>query len=420
MGITRRDFLHNTTVAAGLPLILAAGSAQAAPKAVRHAVIGTGGQGRNHIEGFLTVDGCEVVALCDVDPVRLERAKDLVPGAKTTTDFHAVLADDAVDSVSIVTPDHWHTPIALAALAAGKHVYVEKPCSHTIAEGAALLRAAEKSGLCVQHGTQSRLSPGIVEAIRQLREGVVGRVRAAKAINHQFREPIGRASEEAPPAGVDYDRWVGPAPMRPFTRNRWHYNWHWLWDFGCGDMANDGIHQVDVARWGLGVTWPKAVSASGGQLFYDDDHETPDTQMVTFEFDGCHLIYEMRLWTNYPLEGHDNGVVFYGDEGTVEVGRQGCFVKRIGQDRERIGDGVVWGPNLRGFIAAVREGDPAQVRAPMAEAAPSAGLCHLGNIATRVGRRLHFDAATQQCPDDAEATALFTKAYRAGYELPTV
>ena len=183
-------------------------------------------------------------------------------------------------------------------------------------------------------------------------------------------------------------------------------------------MGNDGIHQVDITRWGLGVTWPNAVSASGGQLFYDDDHETPDTQVVTFEFDDSYLMYEMRLWTDYPLEGHDNGVIFYGDKGTVEIGRKGCFVKLIGEEPRRLGDGIVWGPNLRVFLAAVRANDPSLLTAPMREAFPSAGLCHLGNIATRVGRRLHFDSKQLTCKDDPEANALFKRDYRTGFELP--
>lgn len=417
MDISRRTFLQAAAVAAAA----GAGTAEEAAsiKPVRHAIIGTGGQGNNHLEGFLTVDGCEIAALCDVDAERLKSAARLAPRAKTYEDFRELLKDPDIDSVSIVTPDHWHTPIALAAIQAGKHVYVEKPCSHSIAEGAALLAAAEKSGKCVQHGTQSRTSPGVIAAIRFVREGGIGKVRLGKAINHQMRGPIGRAPEEEAPANANYDLWLGPAPARPFTQNRWHYNWHWMWDFGCGDLGNDGIHQVDITRWGLGVSWPRAISASGGQLFYDDDHETPDTQIVTYEYDDCYLVYEMRLWTDYPMEGFDNGVIFYGDKGTVEIGRKGCFVKLIGKEPERLGDGIVWGPNLRLFIAAVRANDPSMLTAPMSEAVPSAGLCHLGNIATRVGRRLHFDAASLECSGDAEASALFRRSYRAGYELPS-
>src|SRR5690606_22934924 len=176
----------------------------------------------------------------------------------------------------------------------------------------------------------------------------------AKAINHQFRPAIGRAPESDPPAGVNYDLWTGPAPLKPFTQNRWHYNWHWMWDLGTGDMGNDGIHQIDVARWGLGVGLPNAVSASGGQLFYDDDHETPDTQVVTFEYDNCYLMFEMRLWTNYKIEGHDNGVVYYGDKGTVDVGRAGSFVTLIGEEPKQIGGSHDFVANQRNFIDAVK------------------------------------------------------------------
>ena len=418
MDISRRTFISAAAMAAAMPLTADAAKKKGRP--VRHAIIGCGGQGMNHLEGFLAVGGCTIAAVCDVDPMRLGKAGERAPEAKRYTDFRELLENRRIDSVSVVTPDHWHTPVALAALQAGKHVYVEKPCSHNIAEGFALERAAAKTGLCVQHGTQSRTSPGVMDAIKFEHDGGIGTVRAAKAINHQFRGPIGRAPETAPPAGVNYDLWLGPAPLRPFTENRWHYNWHWHWDYGCGDMGNDGIHQVDIARWGLGVTWPKSVTASGGQLFYDDDHETPDTQMVVFEYEKCHLIYEMRLWTDYPMEGHDNGVIFYGDKGTVEVGRKGCFVKLIGEEPRRLGDGIVWGPNLRRFLAAAGADDTGMLTAPPSEAVPSAALCHLGNIATRVGRRLHFDSATMSCPNDTEANALFARSYRAGYELPEI
>lgn len=417
MDITRRGFLQTAAVAAGTAMTA---QAEDPKRIVRHAIIGTGGQGMNHLQGFMTVEGCEIAALCDVDLQRLNEAARTAPSAKTHGDFRHLLEDPAIDSVSIVTADHWHTPIALAALKAGKHVYVEKPCSHNIAEGTALLRAAEKTGLCVQHGTQSRTSPGVIAAIQFVREGGIGKVRLAKAINHQMRGPIGRAPESAPPEHANYDLWLGPAPERAFTKNRWHYNWHWMWDYGCGDLGNDGIHQVDIARWGLGAGWPKAVSASGGQLFYDDDHETPDTQVVTFEFDDCYLLYEMRLWTDYKLEGHDNGVVFFGDKGTVEVGREGCYAKLIGEEPRRLGDGIVWGPNLRLFIDAVRAKDPSMLTAPAGEAVISSGLCHLGNIATRVGRRLHFDADKLECTGDPGANALLSRNYRKGYELPVV
>ncbi len=423
---TRRDFVRAAggAVAASTPLLAGRTSAKAGPNdRVQHAAIGLGGQGRQLAKTFAAHPDCDVVAVCDVDPERRAQAASELPNPEDVAqveDFRTIVGDPEIDTVSIATPDHWHTPIALAAILAGKHVYVEKPCSHNVHESVLLAEAAQKHRKCVQHGTQSRSGQGIKDAVAFLREGKLGKVRAAKAINHQFRGPIGRAEETDPPPGVNYDLWLGPAPKRPFTRNRWHYQWHWLWDFGTGDLGNDGIHQVDVARWGLGIGLPAAVSASGGQLFYDDDHETPDTQIVTFEYGDSYLIYEMRLWTNYQLEGHDNGVIFYGDKGILEVGRNGCELTLIGEEKEKIGGGSGLGGNVRNFVDCVRADDPSGLNAPISEGAISATLCHLGNIATRVGRKLRFDAQSMECVGDEEANNLLEREYRKGYELPDV
>jgi len=419
--INRRSFLQQS--AAIIPAVAATPSAQAQDnEPVRHAVIGLGGQGNSHCKLYSSHPDCELVAICDVDPERIVRTQQKVDGAAdvlATKKFEDIIGDSSIDSVSVVTPDHWHTPIALAALQSGKHVHVEKPCSHNIHEGRLLAQTAARLGKCVQHGTQSRSGEGIRKAVAFMRDGGIGKVRLAKAINHQHRPPIGRASETSPPDGVEYDRWLGPAPERPFTKNRWHYNWHWHWDFGTGDMGNDGVHQIDVARWGLGVGWPNSVSATGGQLYYDDDHETPDTQVVTFEYDEAYLVYEMRLWTNYTLEGHDNGVVFYGDDGKVDVGRAGCFVTRVGEKPEKLGGGSDLTAHVANFLACVRSDDPSGLNAPITEGEISAGLCHLGNIATRLGRNLQFDPDAISIKDDEEAQSMQTKKYRTGYELPT-
>jgi predicted dehydrogenase len=418
--ITRRTFVQTTGALAMGAWARKASAADAPHAPLRHAVIGTGGQGKHHAQCFSEAPGCVVTAVCDLDPERrgviAAKLREQGP-VQETDDFHAILADPAIDSVSIATPDHWHTPIALHALQAGKHVYVEKPCSHTIEEAQALSAAVARHGKCLQHGTQSRSGEGIQKAVAFLREGKLGKVRMAKAINHQMRGPIGRAADGTPPPGVNYDRWIGSAPVRPFTENRWHYNWHWFWDYGCGDLGNDGIHQVDQARWGLGVGLPRAVSASGGQLFYDDDHETPDTQIVTFEYEDCYLLHEMRLWTDYPMEGHDNGVIFYGDKGTLQIGRRGCEVHWTGGPVESLGGGADLSAHVRNFIDCARANDPAKLNAPVHEAVTSTILCHLGNIATRVGRRLQIDPNTAACLNDPEANALYTKTYRKGYEL---
>lgn len=417
---SRRSFMR--LAGAGLVMPLGLQAVAAPSERVRHAVIGTGNQGRQHARAFDAASDCDVVALCDLDPRR--RAKVRGGMAKPdavmeTDDFHTILEDDSIDSVSVATPDHWHTSIALHALQAGKHVYVEKPCSHNIAEGLTLEQAAKKSGKCVQHGTHSRGSAGIRDGIAYLQEGHLGKVRLAKAINHQLRKPIGRAPVSEPPAGVDYDRWLGPAPVHPFTKNRWHYNWHWFWDYGCGDIGNDGIHQIDQARWGLNVEYPKSITGSGGQLFYDDDHETPDTQLITYEYDDCYLVYEMRLWTSYPLEGHDNGVVFYGDAGKLEIGRQGCHVTLKGEEKQKVGDGAAFDSNVRNFLDAVKADDPAMLQAPIDEGVISSSMCHMGNIVSRIGRSLRYDASTGLFDAD-EANALRTRSYREGYELPAL
>lgn len=422
----RRTFLKaaGAGIAAGLLASGGSRTAKAAPaERVRHAVVGVGRQGALHAKVFASLPDCEVVALCDVDPgqfgVAVERVPDLAKAARID-DYRRVLDDGTIDSVSIATPDHWHTPIALAALQAGKHVYVEKPCSHNIREAFLLKAAAARTGRCVQQGTQGRSGEAIKQAVAMLREGAIGKVRMAKAINHQFRRPIGREPECEPPSGVNYDRWLGPAPQRPFTKNRWHYEWHWFWDYGSGDIGNDGIHQIDQARWGLGVGLPSAVSASGGQLFYNDDHETPDTQVITYEYDQCYLVYEMRLWTDYPLEGHDNGVVFYGDNGTLEIGRNGVDVTLIQQEKKHIGPYADITVHMRNFLDCVKADNPAGLAAPIDEGAVSTALCHLGNIATRVNRKLKIDRDKWECIADAEAQKLFSREYRTGYELPEV
>lgn len=422
--LSRREFLIGSGAAFAAAGWTGATAAQGG-RPLRHAIIGVGGQGTNHAKNLSNLrDLCEIVAIADVDPEHRDRVAKVLSGygaIQAFEDFRELLKDPSIDSVTVATPDHWHTPVALHALQAGKHVYVEKPCSHNVREALLLVEAAKKSGKCVQHGTQGRSGKGVRDGIRFLRDGGIGKVRLAKAINHQFREPIGREPDADPPSGVNYDLWLGPAPKRPFSKNRWHYNWHWWWDTGTGDIGNDGVHQIDQARWGLGVGLPKAVSASGGQLFYSDDHETPDTQLVTYEYDDCYLVYEMRLWTDYPLEGHDNGVVFYGDGGTMEFGRQGCVVTRIGKEPEQLGGGGgELAEHIRNFLTCARDNNPAGLNAPISEGALSTILPHLGNIGVRVGRHLRLDPETCRILDDPEADAMLGRTYREGYELPVV
>ncbi|MHC4624602.1 MAG: Gfo/Idh/MocA family protein [Planctomycetota bacterium] len=426
--LSRRKFLKTTAAGIAVPSVILAGAKRglAAPsERVRIAVIGVGGQGSGHAEDWAEMDQAELVAVCDVDPKHRNKvAKET--NSKPVEDYRRIMDDKSIDAVSIATPDHWHTPVALAALVAGKHVYVEKPCCHNIYEGKLLVKAAKEFGKCVQHGTQYRGNDDAIEGIRQMREeGIIGEMHMAKAINHQRRGKIGRKPVESPPPGVNYDLWLGPAPVHGFTKNRWHYDWHWFWDYGTGDMGNDGIHQVDVARWGVGQMYPKASLVSGGQLWYDDDHQTPDTQTIVFEYDGCHLIFEMRLWTPYNLgachickkhKGHDNGVIFYGTKGKMEIGRKGCHVIIDGDSKKikgKGGDGI-----KENFIKCIKANDPSKLLAPIDEGFASAVLCHIGNIGVRLGgARLEYDGNNHRFINNDKANKYIKGHYRKGYEL---
>lgn len=421
-GITRRDFVKGS-MAAGAALVLPFSHARGANDSIRVAVVGIRGRGRGLLSEFHNSSGVRVVALCDVDGNALSREvkrfKDRNERVDAYIDYRRMLEDKTLDVVAIATPDHWHVPLAAFSVIAGKDVYVEKPLSHTISEGRLLVNLARKYSRIVQHGTQSRSADGLMDGIKYMQSGELGKIRMAKAINSQLRGPIGRVPDSETPAGVNYDLWLGPAPKRPFNRNRFHYRWHWFWDYGTGDTGNDGIHQIDIARWGLGVKLPKAVSCSGGQLFYDDDHETPDTQIATFEYDYVYLMYEMRLWTPYPHEGHINGNVFYGDNGTMSIGRTGWQVT-FKDGKRGPGGSRGGGSHVANFIKAVRSRKIEDLNADVEVGHYSAALCHMANIAMRVGRRLKFDARRERFIDDSEANTYLTKQYRKGYELPTL
>ncbi len=428
---TRRKFVKTTgagILAAAAPAVYSSARGASANETINHAVVGVGGQGSRHAEGFAKTENCRLVAICDVDPARLDKTAERVGDAaqpKKYDDFRRLLDDKDIDTISIATCDHWHAPVALAAILAGKHVYVEKPASHTVHEANLLVRAAAENNKCVQHGTQRRSVASFMAVAKALRAGIVGKVLMAKAINHQRRREIGRAKPTAPPAGVNYDLWQGPAPKHAFTENRWHYNWHWFWDYGGGDLVNDGIHHVDLAIWGMGKDreYPTEIVTSGGQLWYDDDHETPDTQNVVYVYPDVQVIYEMRLWTPYGLEGGGNHTVFYGTDGFVtgstavrDKGREKIQIRAEDYGIESTGG------NFENFIDAARHNDPSRLHAPIEIAAVSTNLCNLGNIGTRLGNAtLTYDPAAQRITrssaDLQKANALLTKEYRRPYTL---
>src|SRR5437870_5068783 len=314
---------------------------------VRVAIFGVRGRGWDHVEEYHTLPDVEVASLCDVDEnVSAKRVADMEKRgwAKPSTchDPREVMDDKSIDAVSIATPNHWHSLIAIWACQSGKDVYCEKPCSHNWWEGRQLARAAQKYNRLVQHGTQSRSSAGLREGVQKLREGVIGEVYLSRGLCYKWRDTIGHKPVEAVPAGVHYDLWTGPAPLKPFTQNRFHYNWHWIWDTGNGDIGNQGIHEMDIARWGLGKnSLPKRVFSTGAKFVYDDDQETPNTQIATFDYGDCQLVFEVRgLLTegegSIAFDGSNViGNLFFGSEGTMSVDLQGFQIYK-GQKRELV------------------------------------------------------------------------------------
>jgi len=422
--ISRRTFIKKSMATSAAAAFAAApfSRVRGANDEIRAAVIGFHGQGGGLLGALHEASGVRVVALCDVDEKVLYGKADEFKkrGEKVSThvDYRKMLEDNSIDVVAIATPDHHHVPAAAHAVAAGKDAYVEKPLGHTIRESRLLVELARKHKRIVQHGTQSRSAVGLQKAVEYMRSGALGKIRMAKAINSQRRGKIGRKPDEPTPSYVHYDLWLGPAPERPFNPNRFHYKWHWWWDYGTGDTGNDGIHQIDIARWALGVKMPKSVSCSGGQLWYDDDHQTPDTQIATFEYDDVYIMYEMRLWTPYKHEGHDNGNIFYGDEGKVSIGRSGWQVT-FKDGTKGPGGGRDDASHMGNFLKAVRSRKVSDLTADVLEGHYSATLCHMANIATRLGSRLEFDSKREKFIDNKKANRYLSKRYRKGFEPPS-
>jgi predicted dehydrogenase len=401
---------------------------------VNLAVVGLGGRGRDHVAEYLNIQSCRVAALCDVNQEALERAQAQVNRAQGHTptgftDMRKLFADKSIDAVSMATPNHWHALATIWACQAGKHVYVEKPASHNVWEGRKMVEAARKYNRVVQVGSQSRSIAHKKRAIELLEQGIIGKVYLAKGLCYKRRKSIGRKPDTSVPPGVDWDMFLGPAPMRPFNELRFKYNWHWFWDTGNGDIGNQGVHEMDIARWGLGVGMPKSVESTGGKFVYDDAQETPNTQLATFDYGDKQLIFEVRgLLT--PEEGGIQrrgsnviGNLFFGSEGWMTMDVGGFRVYK-GEENTLVMDEKpaekLWdtGAHMTNFLDAIRAGRPKMAVAEIEIGATSAALCHLANISYRVNRKLEFDAATGSFRNDREANSMLTRDYRAPYVVP--
>ncbi len=420
--IKRRQFLGQTVLgAAGLASTAAVGVANGKPS--DRIVIGVMGlsRGRRLAIQFASQAGVEIRYVCDVDTERTAAGAEAVektgaPRPKEIGDFRRILDDPEVDALVCAAPNHWHAPATILACSAGKHVYVEKPCSHNPREGELMIEAARKYSRAVQMGSQRRSSPSIITAIGMLREGKIGRAYSARAYYASARGSIGVGKKVDVPKRLDYELWQGPAPRKPYLDNRVHYNWHWLWHWGNGELGNNGVHTLDVCRWGLGVDYPIRVTSNGGRYLFDDDQQTPDTQSVGLEFNDKKLITWQGLSCNRQREG--KFVVFYGEKGSLEIGSDGKCTFYDRKNKVISSEGSSRGDNehIADFLAAIRDGQPLRLNAEIEKGHKSTLLCHLGNIANRTGRTLNCDASNGHILNDEKSMALWQREYEPGWE----
>ena len=470
----RRKFIKTASLGnigmLAIPHILTGKNWKGANDRVNVAVIGIHGMGQSHIQSYQNLENVEVRALCDID-------KNLFPGVvkkhftdkglrepKLYQDLRKLYEDKEIDAVSVVIPNHWHALASIWAIQAGKHVTVEKPCCHNIHEGLKLLEAKQKYNVIVQDGAEQRSNPCAISMADYLHSGKLGEVYMAKGMCYKWRDSIGiypdgpmqenekfaytvGSTNYEPPytreylKNVDYNLWQGPAPEKPFNRNRFHYNWHWNWDYGNGDMGNQGVHEMDIARWGLNVELPNKITTMGGHFLFEDAQNTPNTLNALFEFPNPEgkgdkkriLQFETRHWISNreglsrPVEDKNNtymtsaanniGNLFYGSEGYMSKNLNDWQVYK-GRELKPAETGEGIGDHYENFILAIRENNQSLAKADIRDGFYSSALIHLGNIAFRLGRSLDFNPSTMKFINDKEADALLSRQYRAPFTVP--
>ena len=438
----RRDFVKQTAVA-GLGVLATKRSrialgGRSPNETVRVAVIGVNSRGIVHAQNFAQIPHAEVAYICDVDAnviaKGVDAAKAQTRAPKIERDFRRILDDKSVDAISIATPDHWHAPMTLLALKAGKHVYVEKPSGHDPREDELLMQAARKYDRKIQLGTQARSGPHFIEARERVRKGEIGTPYLARAWYANTRGSIGKGKVAPVPPNLDYELWQGPAPRTPYRDNVIHYNWHWFTRWGTGEICNNGTHEIDVARWFLGVDYPTGVSSVGHRFHAQDDWEFPDTQEATFEFgaDGGKIIaWYGQSCNGLRLYDRDRGTAVLGTEGSVIVDRDGYEVRDLKNkvvQRQKFSAQATDGTNIVGddpltllhmqnFVDAIRTG--AKLTAPIEDGAKTGLLCHLGTIAHQTGRALRIDPKSGHIVGDEQASAKWARTYEPGW-APTL
>ena len=397
------------------------------------AVMGTNGRGNGMASNFQRIDNVNVTFVCDVEEKALAKGMNAVTRAggnpKSEKDIRKVLENKDLTALLVTAPDHWHSPAAIMACQAGKHVYLEKPCSHNPREGELCIAAARKYNRIVQVGAQRRSWPGIIEGINELRDGIIGRVYFARGWYTNKRVSIGFGKKTPPPSNLDFDLWQGPAPRSAHRDNLIHYNWHWFWHWGTGEALNNGTHEMDVIRWGLGVDFPTQVSSEGARFAFKDDWETPDTQIINLQFGNeCLVTWEGRSCNSRNSEGGDRGVIFYGEKGAMETGHNGYRIfdldnKKIKErDSKDVIDGRdpnspsanLDGVHIADFIDAIKNNR--RPNGDIAELHKSTTLVQLGNIAWRTGQRLTINPSNGHILNSPEAQALWGRTYEPGWE----
>jgi predicted dehydrogenase len=414
--LTRRSFLNRTLAAAGAGFAIggtkSSGRVLGANDTIRVGVAGLNGRGASHVGEFSGMKGVQVTYLIDPDTRTFESRLKTVKAKggntpRTVQDVRRALEDKELDAISIATPNHWHALMTIWACQAGKDVYVEKPCSHNVHEGRVAVEAAKKHDRIVQHGTQSRSSRQWAQVAELVKSGRYGKLLVSRGLCYKPRPSIGIKPNADPPTELDYDLWLGPALAHPFNANYVHYNWHWFWDFGNGDIGNQGVHEMDKARWMIpGATLPRSVVSLGGRFGYKDQGQTPNTQIAVFDYGDAHLIFEVRGLKTVPYDHLSRGVgnTVHLEAGTIADGKfypkgsdKGEPLPKVEVARESEGG------HFGNFIAAVRSRKPQDLNAPILEGHYSAALCHLANISYRLGEQVPFNSRTKAFGDDKAA-----------------
>lgn len=434
--VSRREFIDTLAVgAAGLAVSSSAKSYAQIPGAndrLNFAVIGLHGRGYAHLAALKANEkNARITHVCDVDSNTLQKfagavQKSFGDAPATAKDFRNILAVKDVDAITIATPDHWHTPMAIDGLRAGKHVYVEKPCSHNPAEGALLVEAQRKYGKLVQMGTQRRSSPLYIDVVKKIQDGLIGRAYYAKAWYSNHRKSIGVGKVVPVPAVLDWDLWQGPAPRCPYRDNVQPYNWHWFKTWGTGEALNNGTHEIDVCRWALGVDYPNRVTASGGRYQFKDDWQFYDTLVTNFEYDDKLISWEGRSCNGMTLYNRDRGVVINGTTGSIVIDADGCQAydlkgKRTdgGQDGKAAsssdvtGEGNMTNLHFANFIAAIRGG--AKLNQPIESGNITVTMLQLSNIAWEVQHELKLNPENAHVLDDSQAMKFWGREYEKGW-----